>query len=75
MNLLSIITVVSLVMAFSTWIVTILMYLRYASVFRGALMAVKAGKTGEIEIVDLLNYPVNCLDNSTSGYLPKTVMP
>jgi len=55
MNLMSIITVVSLVMALSNGIAMILMYLRYASVVRGAFMAIKANKTGEIEIVDLLN--------------------
>ena len=55
MNLMNIISVLSLVIALSTGIATLLMYLRYASLFRGAFMAVKAGKTGEIEIVDLLN--------------------
>jgi len=55
MNLMNIISVLSLVIALSTGIATILMYLRYVSVVRGAFMAITADKTGEIEIVDLLH--------------------
>jgi len=55
MNLMTIITVISLVMAFSNVIAMILMYFRYAAVVRDAFMTVKANKSGEIEVVDLLN--------------------
>ena len=55
MNLVSIVTVVSLVLAIGNGIRMILMYWRYAQVIRGAIMTVKATKAGEVEIVDLLD--------------------
>ena len=55
MNLMSIVTVVSLVVAISNGIGMILMYLRYAKVIRGAIMAVRTSEGGEVEIVDLLS--------------------
>ena len=55
MNLMSIVTFVSLVMAIGNGLGMILMYWRYAQVIRGAIMMVKATKVGEVEIVDLLD--------------------
>jgi hypothetical protein len=55
MNLMSIVTVVSLILAIGNGIGMILMYWRYAQVIRDAIMTVKTTKAGEVEIVDLLD--------------------
>ncbi len=55
MNLMSIVTVVSLVLTIGNRIGMILMYWRYAQVIRDVIMTVKATKAGEVEIVDLLD--------------------
>jgi len=54
MNIMTIITVISLVVAVSNGIATIIMYLRYVQVVRGSFAVLKATADGEIEITDLL---------------------
>lgn len=54
MNIMTLITVISMVLAFSNGIATILMYLRYVQVVRGSFAVLKATADGEIEITDLL---------------------
>ena len=54
MNIMTLITVISMVLAFSNGIATILMYLRYVQVVRGSFAVLKATAVGEIEITDLL---------------------
>jgi len=54
MNTVTLITVISLVVAVSNGIATILMYLRYIQVVRGSFAVLKATAEGEIEITDLL---------------------
>jgi hypothetical protein len=53
MNLMSIVTVMSLILAIRDGIGMILMYRQYAQVIRGAIMTVKATKVGEVEIVEV----------------------
>jgi len=55
MNMLNIITVVSLVMAVSNGIAMILMYHRYVQVVRGAFATLRATESGEVEMIDLLS--------------------
>jgi hypothetical protein len=55
MNLMSIVTVVTLIIGLSNGIGIVLMYLRYVTVIRGAIMAVRATDGGEVEILDLLS--------------------
>lgn len=55
MNLMSIVTVVTLVIGISNGIGMILMYLRYVRVIRGAIMVIRATDCGEGEILDLLS--------------------
>jgi len=55
MNTVTLITVISLVVAVSNGIATILMYLRYIQVVRGSFAVLKATADGEIEITDLLS--------------------
>lgn len=54
MNLMSIITVISLVIAIANGIGMALMYMRYIQVIRGSFAALRITKDGEVEIVDLL---------------------
>ena len=54
MNIMTLITVISMVLAVSNGIATILMYLRYVQVVRGSFAVLKATADGEIEITDLL---------------------
>jgi hypothetical protein len=54
MNTVTLITVISLVVAVSNGIATIIMYLRYVQVVRGSFAVLKATADGEIEITDLL---------------------
>jgi len=54
MNIMTLITVISMVLAFSNGIATILMYLRYVQVVRGSFAVLKATADGDIEITDLL---------------------
>ncbi|MDD1728783.1 MAG: hypothetical protein LUQ50_06900 [Methanospirillum sp.] len=51
MNVMSVVAVISLVMAVSNGIAMILTYQRYASVVRGVFMANKVNKAGKVEIV------------------------
>lgn len=54
MNIMALITVISMVLAVSNGIATILMYLRYVQVVRGSFAVLKATANGEIEVTDLL---------------------
>ncbi len=54
MNIMTLITVISMVLAVSNGIATILMYLRYVQVVRGSFAVLKATADGEIEVTDLL---------------------
>lgn len=55
MNILNVVTVISLVMAFSNGIAMILMYFRYVQVVRGAFATLRATESGEVEMIDLLS--------------------
>lgn len=54
MNIMTLITVISMVLAVSNGIATILMYIRYLRVVRGSFAILKATADGDIEITDLL---------------------
>lgn len=55
MNLMSLVTVVTLIIGVFNGIGMILMYLRYALVIRGAIMVIRATDCGEVENLDLLS--------------------